>query len=244
MSPPGVRSLAVERTSPPTHMLPMKSRILLLTITSTGMASAFTSVQTKTFAYVPASSADLVFDRFDPSLGTLTSIMVTTTVHKTNGSLYIDNDTASSVTGNITQDVTITLGSTDVDLLALGGGGIGVNVAAISSYAAVTAIDDGDGAGFQTGGTDCDGTSFGPTTAAITQYVKSLVWSSYMGAGTYIITASASQGYSDAAFGDAALSLTPATASGDVTITYSYVPEPAAAWLGGLGFLTLLRRRR
>ena len=65
-----------------------------------------------------------------------------------------------------------------------------------------------------------------------------------MGTGTYTINANGLQGVDASAFGGAAATFTPALVTGDVTITYNFVPEPGAALLGGLGFLALLRRRR
>lgn len=223
------------------------SRIFILAIASTGIASASVVTQTKTFSYVPADTATLTFDKFDPSLGTLNSITVTTAVTKSGGSLYVDNDSATPASGNISQSVTIFLNSIDVDLLASTGGFIGQNVNAISTYAASVGPDDGDGAGVQPGGIDYDGTSFAPTSTSVTQTVRALVMSEYVGAGlTYDIDAIGSQGFDAAGFGGAAIQITPATATGGVTIIYDFtpIPEPGSALLGGLGALALLRRRR
>ena len=225
----------------------MKTRILLLALASTGIASASVIIQTKSFSFVPANTAALTFDKFDAATyGTLTSITVTTEVMKTGGSLYVDNESDTSASGDIAQSVTINLNSTDVALLALPSGLIGANVSAISTYAATTGPDDGDGPGVQPGGVDYDGTSFGPTSTSVTQTVRPIVWSDYEGTGTYVIDVIGSQGFDASAFGGAAIQITPASVLGNVIITYTFtsIPEPTSALLGGLGFLALLRRRR
>lgn len=230
----------------------MKTRILLIALASSGLASAFTIVQTKSHSGVPDYDAPLVFDKFDDLGGTytLTSITITTDVTKTGGSLYVDNDSGDPASGNLTQNITITLDSVDVALLASTGGLIGVNVIATSTYMATTAADNGDGAGFQAEASaplnDYDGATFVTDTGTQTKNVKSTVWSDYIGATgtTYTIHALGSQGFTAAAFGGAFMQIAPATGAVDVTVTYNYIPEPAAALLGGLGLLTILRRRR
>jgi hypothetical protein len=225
----------------------MKARILLLALAATGFASAAVITQTKTYSFVPSNSATLTFDKFDAATyGTLTSIVITTEVTKSGGSLFVDNESSDTASGNISQSVTINLNSIDVDLLAASGGAIGLNVSAVSTYAATTGPDDGDGPGVQPGGIDYDGTSFSPTTTTETKNVKAIVWSEYEGTGTYNIDVLGAQGFDAAAFGGAAIQITPATASGSVTVVYNFtpIPEPASAMLGALGCLALLRRRR
>ncbi len=224
----------------------MKSTIVFLVFACGGMASAATITQIETYSFIPTGSAVLVFDKFDPSLGTLDSVTITTNVTKTGGSLYVDNESSEPASGDISQSVTITLSSSDVDLLAAPSGSIGVNITATSTYTAVTGPDDGDGSGVQNTGEDYDGTAFGPVSVSETKTVRAIVQSGYEGVGTYSITANGSQGFDTSAIGGAAVAIDPASVSGNVTVTYTYtpIPEPASALLGGLGILTLLRRRR
>lgn len=226
----------------------MKSlHLFTLAASFSGVCSAATIVQTKSFSFVPDGSAALTFDQFDPSLGTLESITITTNVTKTGGSLFVDNESAAPASGNISQSVTIDLSSpvslVDGSLLPIGNG-----VAATSVYAASVGVDDGDGAGVQSTGADYDGTSFGPVSNSQTRDVHTLVFGDYKGTGTYVIDVVGVQGFNTSAIGGAAVAIDPATASGDVTITYTYsvsaIPEPSSALLGGLGLLALLRRRR
>lgn len=225
----------------------MKSRIILLSLVCSGFASAVTIVQVQPFSFIPGNTIPLVFNEFNPAWGTLNSITITTNVTKSGGALYVDNEAGSPASGNISQSVTITLDSLDVTLLADPTGLIGSNVTATSVYAASTTADNGDTPGVvdvDTPGHDYDGTAFGPVSTFETKNVRPLVLSDYMGTGTFTINAIGSQGFNTSAFGGASVAIAPATVSGNVTITYDYVPEPGAALLGGLGMLALLRRRR
>ncbi len=219
--------------------------ILILAASLAGVCSAATIVQTQNFSFVPAGTAPLTFNQFDTSLGTLTSITITTNVTKTGGSLFVDNESATPASGNISQSVTINLTSSSVGLVDAGFSPIGTGVTATSIYAASVGADDGDGPSVQTFGLDYDGTSFGPTSTGQTKDVNTAAFGGYQGLGTYVINADGVQGFNTSAIGGAAVAIDPATVSGDVTITYTYtVPEPSSALLGGLGCLALLRRRR
>lgn len=218
--------------------------ILTLAASLSGFCSAATIIQTQNFSFVPAGTVPLTFNQFDTSLGTLTSITITTNVTKIGGSLFVDNESATPASGNISQSVTINLTSV-VGLVDASFAPIGTGVTATSTYAASVLADDGDGPGVQTTGPDYDGTAFGPTSTSQTKNVNTLAFSGYEGVGTYLINAGGLQGFNTSAIGGAAVAIDPATVSGDVTITYTYtVPEPSAALLGGLGSLALLRRRR
>ena len=219
-------------------------RILALAASLTGFSSGATIVQTKSFSFIPDGSAPLTFNQFNSALGTLTSITITTNVTKSGGSLFVDNESATPASGNITQSVTITL-TGSVALVDAALSPIGV-VAATTSYTANVGADDGDGAEVQTTGSDYDGTSFGPTSNSQTKNVSGAGFGGYTGTGTYVIDADGVQGFNTSAIGGAAVAIDPATVSGDVTITYTYeaIPEPSSAVLGGLGLLALLRRRR
>lgn len=210
-----------------------------------GVCSAATIVQSQAFSFVPDGTAALTFNQFDTSLGTLASITITTNVTKTGGSLFVDNESATPASGNISQSVTINLTSA-VSLVDTAFTPIGTGVAATSSYTANVGADDGDGPGVQSTGPDYDGTSFGPTSTSQTKNVFAGAFGGYQGVGTYVIDAGGVQGFNTSAIGGAAVAIDPATVSGDVTITYTYdaVPEPTSALLGGIGCLALLRRRR
>lgn len=226
----------------------MKIINTLLVLTAlAGVATAATLVQTKDYSFVPDGTPVLTFNKFNTALGTLTSITITTNVTKSEGSLFVDNESATAASGDISQSVTITLSSTDVLLLAATGGMIGANIEAKSIYAAVCGADDNDGFGVQTTGLDYSGTVFGPTPpTSETKTVHDFAMPGYQGTGTYNISADGHQGFNTTAIGGAAVEITPARASGDVTVTYFYdaIPETSTALLGGLGLLAMMRRRR
>lgn len=227
----------------------MKTLITLALSTAlTGFSTAATIVQTQNFSFVPTNNTLLTFNKFDTSLGTLTSITISTNVTKSGGSLFVDNDSGTTATGSISQSVTINLTSGSVTLTDGALSPIGVNITAQTDFAVSLAADDGDGAGYTVGGADFGGTNFESTSTNETKNVNTSVFGGYQGAGTYVIDAKGTQGTDTTAVGGAAFQGTPATASGDVTITYNYtpavIPEPASALLGGIGCLALLRRRR
>ncbi len=220
---------------------------LALAATLTGVGSAATIVQTKTYSYVPTNFAVLTFNQFDASLGTLTAITIQTNVAKSGGSLFVDNESVVGASGNITQSVTISLASPDVFLFDAGFATIGTNLSASSTYAATVGADDGDGVGVQSTGADYDGTSFGTTaTTTQTRNVNTGFFGAYTGTGTFEIDVNGNQGFNTSAIGGAAVAIDPATAFGSVVITYTYtaIPEPSSILLGGVGMLALLRRRR
>lgn len=215
-------------------------------ITAT-VASAATIMQTENFGYVPADSATLTFNQFDPALGTLTDITIVTDITKSGGSLFVDNESATAASGGISQSVTIDLTSADVSLVDVSLSPIGNNVTAVSTYIANVAADDGDGPGVQTTGADYDGSAFGDIGASDSGSVTPLVFSDYSGLGTFDINAVGAQGFDSSAIGGAAAAIDPASVSGTVTITYVYtpVPEPTSSLLAVLACgLGLLRRRR
>ena len=210
--------------------------------------TAATIVQSGNFSYVPDGSQTLNFNQFDSNLGTLIGITITTNLVKSGGSLFVDNDALTPASGVVSQTVRIDLTSANT-LLDSSFQTIGDNIAASSFYSASVTADDGDGAGYQAGGTDNDGTFFSNVNASDTGNVHSLFFSQYTGNGTYSITVTGIQSISTSAVSGASGSFDPALASGDVTVTYTYspvvpVPEPSASLLGGIGVLCLLRRRR
>jgi hypothetical protein len=205
----------------------------------------------KTYTFVPTGTRALEFEKFNPALGNLTSIVIQTNVEKTGGSLYVDNDDANGASGNITQTVTITLTSptvanggvrlTDGDFQAIGSG-----ISAVSSYSVELGPDDGDGPGVQTGGPDYGGTDFSPVSVASSGNVSSFVFSDYQGTTKFLVNVNGVQSVDTSVANGGAGVFTPASVAGDVTITYTYdaIPEPSAALLGMIGVVGLFIRRR
>lgn len=217
---------------------------------ATSVASAATIVQSQAYSFTPTGNDVLTFSKFNTNLGTLTAITITTELTKSGGSLFVDNDSVTPASGIVTQTITINLSSVNVALLTgdVVPQSIGQGVAAVSSYSATVGADDSDGGGYQAGGVDHDGTSFGSVFTSDSDNVGSTYFGGYStaGAGTFNITAAGTQGIDISAIGGAAGTFTPSVADGNVIITYVYtaIPEPTTALLGALGVLGLLRRRR
>lgn len=220
--------------------------LLLLTSLSGISSAALTMSQTQNFSFTPAASQALVFNKFDTQGGTRTllSVTITTSLTKVGGALYVDNDSPTAASGSISQSVTINLTSGNVSLIDENLIGLtgAASVTANSYYFASLTADDGDGVDYQAGGSDWGGTTFGNVTESETSGVGSI--GLYSGAGTYTITATGSQTTDTSAVSGVSGSFTPAGATGFVTITYTYVPEPTSTMLGGLGMIVLLTRYR
>lgn len=221
--------------------------ILLIAASSVGAASAATTIpQVKPFSFVPDATVPLVFNQFDPSLGTLTRIKITTNVTKFGGSAELDNDSANPAAGTISQQVSINLSSTQVSLQDASMAPIGSGITAVTSIAPNLAGDDGDGPGIQTGGGDYLFSGFDSISTSQEGDVSPTLFGAYQGTGTFQINARGDAGSSSTLNSGVAILILPANVSGDVTIVYTYdaVPEPTTAVLGAVGALALLRRRR
>jgi hypothetical protein len=60
-----------------------------------GTASAASIVQTKSYAFLPDGSQNLSFNKFDTTLGTLTSVTVAVNLNKTGGRFEVDINSRS-----------------------------------------------------------------------------------------------------------------------------------------------------
>lgn len=232
----------------------MKTARTLLSFTLLGAAAnAATIVQTKNYSFTPTGNQTLTFNEFDTLGGTRTllSVTVATSLTKSGGSLFVDNDSAVGAEGSISQTVTINLSATGASLYNGDlDGPIGQGVTSTTNFFVSLTADDGDGVGYHESGPDWGGTAFADNTITQTESVDNI--NSYIGSGTTFTVKVSGIQYTDAGtLGGAAATYTPAIASGYVTVTYNYsepapVPEPAS-WLivcGGLGAGVFVRRRR
>ena len=227
----------------------MKTAYTLLSFTLLGAAAnAATIVQTQNYSFTPTGNQTLTFNEFDTLGGTRTllSVTVTTSLTKSGGSLFVDNDSAVSAEGSISQTVTINISATGASLYnSTLDGAIGQGVTSTTSYFTALAADDGDGAGYHESGPDWGGTAFADNTITQTESVDNI--NTYIGSGTtFTVKVSGIQYTDTSSISGVAGAFTAATASGYVTVTYNYVPEPGS-WLivcGGLGAGVFVRRRR
>jgi len=115
----------------------MKSlNILALAASLTGISSAASIVQTGSYAFVPNGSQTLTFNKFDTTLGTLTSVTVSVTLTKTGGTYEVDNDSATGGTIDLTHSVIGQLSSPDVSLRKTGAG-----VVFVGQTGSITAVN-------------------------------------------------------------------------------------------------------
>lgn len=218
-----------------------------------GVSSGATLIQTQNYAFVPNGSQTVTFNKFDTSLGTLTGVNVSVTLNKSGGSFQVDNDSDNAGTINLTHQVKGSL-STSLDFRALlntGFATIGNNTVLV----ATSTLSNQSIAGTQGDATNAfnatglgDFVSFNPTTigASDSGDVNNAFISYYQGTGTFTDTVTADQIVSATGLSGLQQSFTVSNISGAVVVTYTYtaIPEPASALLGGLGLLGLVVRRR
>jgi hypothetical protein len=224
---------------------------LLFVASLGGVASAASPiiVQTSTVAAYPAGDPTIfTFNKFNPALGTLTSVTVGFSFDASGGSLQVDNDGLSGATVTFGREVKGKLTSADVT--------VGNNTtyrSAITEFDHFVAADDGDRIFplpevFDVGGTDyysyAPGDELGTNNSA---NISSELWAAYTGTGTYNVNFVSLQSFYYTGIGALQIQSTAASIAPTVTVTYNYiaaVPEPASTLLGGIGLLALLRRRR
>ena len=216
-------------------------------------AGAATIVQTKNYSGTPDFVQGLTFNQFDDQSGSLTlqSIKVEVMLNVSGGSLKTDNDGGQSASGAVEFAAEILLSSPTVSLIDSSGQQIvqsGDVKAAGGTTISLTA-DDGDSevggtANFSYAGTDYGFYNGSSQSDGDLGYVGSFVFSQYIGTGTYTVNVDADQVADYGALGGVQAQIDPLSASGSVTITYTYVPEPATIGLLALGGLAILRRKR
>ena len=219
-----------------------------------GFSSAATIVQTQAFSFVPNGGANLLFNKFNTTLGTLNSVTVSVLMNKNGGRFEVDNDSATGGTLTLTHTVTGLL-SSPVSLVKTGGAssvGQSGSVTAVSTLGSVTiGATTGDPTNaFNAQPASADYVSFSPssTSASDTGNIDAGFISQYAFAGsqTFGMTFGGLQTVQATGVSGLQQSFTVSDVLGNVTVTYNYtaVPEPASALLGGIGCLALLRRRR
>jgi opacity protein-like surface antigen len=210
-------------------------------------ASAATISETESFSGTPNLTQTLNFDQFDDQGGTLTlqSIQVTISMQVCDGQLVLDNDGEQAASGTFEFGAKADIASTDVSLVDSTLQPVTAELEAIHTGSFSLDANVGDGLNdydssapdgmLYTGGTEAD---------SDTGMIASAAFPGYIGTGTYDIDVSATQWSDFGGVSGIEWAVSPVTASGTVTVTYCYVPEPASMGLLSLGGLALLRRRR
>jgi len=226
---------------------------LLLTAALIGAAPAATLLQTQNFAFLPDGSQELTYNKFDTSLGTLTSVSVTVLLTKSGGQFEVDNDSTESgfitLHHNVVGSLSVVSGGVSLvrnDLTSIGASGTLTATSSMSPQEVMGTSGD-DIETFDATGLS-DYVRFNPMDASATDSgtIAAMAQAAFEGPGTFVLGANALQSVNVTGLGGLQQAITVANVSGEVTVTYHYepIPEPASALLGGLGFLALLRRRR
>ncbi len=218
----------------------MKTRILITTLAFTQWVSAAISYsEWSTTAVTGGSYNDYAVAKFNSDLGTLTGVEVTVSISHLQGSFTVVNpDPVTSLTvGALDSTMTVRqapssgLGFTTTPAFIY-------DIATTPTWASVTILP----LSFQVFSVDADQDyTFTP------QSINPTYWSAYQSSGGLgTVTFQAKNVPVASITGGLATqdpTLTVANTQFQVTYTYT-VPETSAALLGGLGLLTLLRRRR
>jgi len=212
----------------------------------TGISSGATIIQTKVITpYTASGNAIATFDKFDTQGGTrtLTGVTISFSFDKLGGSYAVDNDSAAFGSITFNHELKGRLTSSDVSV-----GTAGTYLAALSEFTTSVGTDDGDPQSqFDTGGPDYvvynPADILGTTTTAT---IEGASWAAYTGTNTFNVNFQASQTFGVDGVGGLQSQTIASQVAPTVEVIYTYtaVPEPASALLGGLGILTLLRRRR
>lgn len=220
-----------------------------------GSAHADTIMQTQNFGpTTPNFNTGLTFNKFDATLGTLTSIKVKVQLDVSGGFLKLDNDGVGPASGSADLGALATIASMDVPLIdnALQPViGPGVSVVTSSPFAvqgndgdSTTTFDDGTVDNFSMIGNNGSDMGMG--------FISGLFFNSYIDAipdmtlATFGINVNVSQVFDYGSLGGIQFQGGPVAASGNVMVIYDYrpVPAPGAAGLAALGGALLVRRRR
>ena len=214
-------------------------------------AFADTISQTQSFTGLPNINGSLTFNQFDSnsSIWTLQSIQVSFTLQSIGGYARLDNDSALPASGTLEFGNKGNISSTDVLLLDSSFQPVVNQIKACHQESFSLAPDNGDGP-YNYDWASPDGLlySSGIETNTDSGFVDSDFWPGYTGTDTYNIDYSVTQWFNYGGFGGIEYAVTPAGASGQITVIYTYddlpVPEPATIATLAFGLLWTSRSRR
>ncbi len=226
---------------------PMKTKILLalVSVAAAAVSNGQTLVtQTLYFSGVPDFETPLVFSKYAGNAADIQNVSVSYNLTIEGGQFVIDNDSANTASTTANFGAKLSATSVQVNLLNSAFSAIINDASALNSGSFVLAPNTGDGLN-DYDPTGPDGTILVGNTVSTSggDSVNSLFWSQFAGAGTFTITAKASQVGSLTFNSGVETATTPVTASGSITVSY-LVPEASSAALLGLSALGLAFRRR
>ena len=229
----------------------MKALCIAFTLLMTaGVASAVVYppiTQTETFSGTPNLARTFTFDQFDDQGGTLVlqSIQVLVELDANGGTLILDNDGEEPAAGNYEFGAKSNISSTDVALLTATAQPVTAELSALTSGPFSLAGNLGDGSeDFDPSAPDGVQIDGGLVSDSDDGYIGSAYFAGYKGLGTFDIDLDAIQWSDFGGVSGIEWAVTPVTASGEVTVIYNYIPEPATMGLLGIGALALIRRKR
>lgn len=202
-------------------------------------------VQTMPFSGLPGFTEPLLFNKYSGNPADLTDIQISFTLTIQGGQFVVDNDSTMPATTTVNFGASLYATSPDVLLYNSLLQPIIDNAEAVNSQTFSLGANAGDGL-YDYDPTPTDGGKLIGTTQTTGggDSVSALLFSQYLGSGTFTINARTEQVGDLSYRSGIETASTPVSASGSITVTYLAVPEPSAALLGGLSTLGLLLRRR
>ncbi len=196
-------------------------------------------VQKQTFvSSIPNFSSLLTFNKYN-SGGVPASITITLQLQISGGTLILDNDAGSDVSGTVKFGVFANADSTEVNLPVLG-----KEVFHSRSFNLNSNTNDGIG---DYDPSEPDGMQFtgGTNSGTVSVFAEDEFLNNYIGTGTFDIAVGITQLVDYGNISNIEYSIvTPVTASGFIEVAYN-VPEPASAGIISIGAILMgLRHRR